>query len=77
MDASSKDQATHEELPPTDHLGIRTALLWLVLGSAAVATAIVAFGWKRTLVVWAGSGATLALLFVVERLWYRYVRKSE
>ncbi len=39
--------ASHEHAdevtPPTDHLGIRWAVFWLVVGSAMVGTAIVAF----------------------------------
>ena len=66
-----------DELKPADHVGIRMAVLWLVVGSAMVGTAIVAFGWRRTLEVWAISGVGLALLLVGERLWYKYVRKSQ
>jgi hypothetical protein len=75
MHASSDHVA--EEATPTDHFGIRAAALWLVVGSAMVGTAIVAFGWKRTLTVWAVSGVVLALVFAGERLWYEYIRKHE
>lgn len=54
-----------------DHLGAGIVMLWLVIGSALVATAIVAFGWARTLEVWIGSGVILGLICVAERLWYR------
>jgi hypothetical protein len=74
---ASHEHVADEVSPPGDHLGIRWALFWLVVGSAMVGTAIVAFGWKRTLEVWAISGVVLALLFVGERLWYKYIRKSE
>jgi hypothetical protein len=75
-DATSDRTAT-EVAPPTDHLGIRTAMFWLTIGSAMVATAIVTMGWKRTLQVWSFSGVALALVFVAERLWYKFVLKSE
>jgi hypothetical protein len=75
MQASS-DHST-DEAAPTDHFGIRAALLWLVVGSALVGTAIVALGWRRTVEIWAVSGVALALLFVGERLWYKYVGKSD
>lgn len=75
MDAEVQHLA-EEVIPPADHLGLSVVLLWLVVGSALVATAIVAFGWRRTLEIWAVSGVLLPLLFVGERLWYRFVRKS-
>jgi hypothetical protein len=64
-----------DEVPlPAGHFGIRAAIFWLIVGSAMVGTAIVAFGWKRTLAVWAISGVVLALVFVAEQLWHKRVR---
>ena len=74
---ASNDHIADEVAPAGDPLGIRWAAFWLVIGSAMVGTAIVAFGWRRTLEIWAISGVSLALIFGVERLWYKYVRKSE
>jgi len=69
------DHVTDELAPRADHLGFRWALVWLIMGSALVGTSIVAFGWKRTLEVWAISGAALGLVIVAESLWYRHARK--
>jgi hypothetical protein len=66
-----------ERVPPTDYVGIEAALLWLIIGSAMVATAIVAFGLRRTVQIWGVSGLVLPLVFVGERLWYKYILKSE
>jgi len=68
---------TDEGVPPTDHLGIQAAVLWLVVGSAMVATAIVAVGLRRTIEIWGVSGVLLPLVFAGERLWYKYVLKSD
>jgi hypothetical protein len=67
---------TVDEVAPPDHMGIRAAIFWLVVGSAMVGTAIVAFGWKRTLEVWAISGVVLAIFFLAARLCYIYVLKT-
>jgi hypothetical protein len=74
MDASSTEHAAEDSAtpPPAEHLGAGIVLLWIVLGSALMATAIVAFGWLRTLEVWVGAGAVLGLICVAERVWYRY-----
>lgn len=66
---------TTEDMPqPAEHLGAGIVLLWLVIGSALIATAIVAFGWRRTLEVWVGSGVLLGLICVAERFWHRHGR---
>lgn len=77
MDASSTEHAAEETPtpPPAEHLGAGIVVLWIVVGSALMATAIVAFGWRRTLEVWLGAGVVLGLICVAERVWYRY-RKS-
>jgi hypothetical protein len=66
-----------DDIPqPAEHLGAGIVLVWLVAGSALVATAIVAFGWRRTLEVWVGSGVLLGLICVGERFWHRHVRHA-
>jgi len=75
MDANAHFVA--EERPqPADHLGVPVVALWLVAGSALVATAIVVFGWRRTLEIWAACGILLPLFLVGERIWYKHIRKA-
>ena len=76
MDADSRPLA-NEVVAPTDYVGLEAAVLWLAIGSAMVAAAIVTVGPRRTLEIWAVSAVLLPLVFVGERLWYKYVRKSE
>jgi hypothetical protein len=70
------DHIADEVTPRADHLGIRWAIVWLVVGSALVGTAIVAFGWKRTLQVWAISGLALGVVIAADWFWYKHIRKS-
>jgi hypothetical protein len=66
-----------ELLPPSDFVGLEAAALWLIVGSTLVGIAITAFGWQRTLAIWSASAVALPLVFAAERLWYKYVVKSE
>ena len=70
LDASTDRTATQVE--PAEHLGAGIVMLWLVMGSAMIATAIVAFGWVRTIEIWFGSGVLLGLICVAERVWHRH-----
>jgi hypothetical protein len=79
MDASSTEHAAEDTTttpPPAEHLGAGIVVLWIVMGSALVATAIVAFGWRRTLEVWLGAGVVLGLICVAERVWYRHKQRT-
>ena len=77
MDVSSTEHAAEDNTipPPAGHLGAGIVLFWIVLGSALIATAIVAFGWRRTVEIWLGSGVVLGLICVAEHVWHRH-RKS-
>jgi hypothetical protein len=74
VDATTEHAAEHaaDDMPqPAEHLGAGIVLVWLVIGSALVATSIVAFGWRRTLEVWVGAGVVLGLICVAEHFWHR------
>jgi len=75
MDADAQFVADQPPLP-ADHLGVPLVALWLVVGSALVATAIVVFGWRRTLEIWAACGIILPLFLLGERVWYKHIRKA-
>ena len=71
-------ERTTTDLPqPAEHLGAGIVVLWLVVGSALVATAIVAFGWRRTLEVWLGAGVLMALICLAERVIARRTARPE
>ena len=71
IDASS--ETTRDDcVEPAEHLGRGIVALWLVIGSALMATAIVAFGWRWTVAIWVGSGVLLGLLGACERIWHRH-----
>jgi len=74
---NASTEHTSDDIPqPAEHLGAGIVLLWLVVGSALVATAIVAFGWRRTIEVWVGSGVLLGLMCVADRFWHRRTRRG-
>jgi len=75
--ADAAHDVADELLPSSDHVGLETTALWLIVGSGMVAGAILAFGWRRTLLVWSASAVGLLLVLGGDRLWYKYVRKSE
>lgn len=71
IDASSEPTCT-ELVESAKHLSGGIVLLWLVMGSALMATAIVAFGWRWTVAVWVASGLVLGLLGACDRFWHRH-----
>ena len=44
-------------------------MLWLIVGAALIATAVVALGWQLTAELWVASAALLAVIAIVERVW--------
>lgn len=44
-------------------------MLWLVVGAALIATAVVALGWQLTAELWVASAALLAVIAACERVW--------
>jgi hypothetical protein len=75
IDATPK-QKTDDGPQPAEHLGAGIVIVWLVVGSALVATAIVAFGWRRTLEVWLGAGVLLGLVCLADHFWHRRSRRG-
>lgn len=71
VDASS-DTTSNDLTEPVEHLDGGVVLFWFVIGSALMATAIVAFGWRWTVAIWVGSGLLLGLLGACERVWHRH-----
>ena len=53
-----------ELIPRASGLDAGVVTRWLLLGGAAVATAVVAVGWRYTVWIWAGSLAGLCILLL-------------
>ena len=60
--------ASAERSAGTSRPGLDAGLVitWLVIGAALVATAVVAFGWRRVIAIWLASGLMLAVIIVAD-----------